>query len=129
MSKLKHYYGLNHLRYLISSACPRARLFDSQSFRKYQVATLGASWRELKFQMNIRSPKERDERGRLFGKGRLAGAATRPIMGGTSRLRRLVVSDRWFLLAAASYPGGIVQRKAAEPEKQACALIILSQLD
>jgi len=32
----------------------------------------------------------------LFGVGRLADAGSPPRMGGMSRLRRLVISDRWF---------------------------------
>ena len=51
MSKLKHYYGLNHLHYLTTSTYRRARLFDSERFRKQWVVTLGELRRELGFQI------------------------------------------------------------------------------
>jgi hypothetical protein len=38
---LKHYYGLNHLHHLTTCTCRRARLFDSERFRKQGVATFG----------------------------------------------------------------------------------------
>jgi hypothetical protein len=41
VSKLKHYYGLNQLHYLTTSTYRRARLFDSERFRKQWVATFG----------------------------------------------------------------------------------------
>ena len=42
----------------------RARLFDCERFRKQWVATFGELRRELRFRivMNIRTPKERDEK-------------------------------------------------------------------
>ena len=51
VSKLKHYYGLNHLHYLTNSTYRRARLFDSERFRKQWVATFGELWGELKFRI------------------------------------------------------------------------------
>jgi hypothetical protein len=64
--KLKHYYGLNHLHYSTTSialggiARPSVDAFDSERFRKQWVATFGELRRELKFRMNIWSPKKRD---------------------------------------------------------------------
>jgi putative transposase len=40
MSRLRHYYGLNHLHYLTASTYRRARLFDSERFRRHFVQTL-----------------------------------------------------------------------------------------
>ena len=51
MSKLKHYYGLNHLHYLTTSTYRRARLFDSERFRSQWGATLGELRRELGFKI------------------------------------------------------------------------------
>jgi len=51
VSELKHYYGLNHLHYLTTSTYRRARLFDSERFRKQWVVTLGELRRELGFQI------------------------------------------------------------------------------
>ena len=51
MSKLKHFYGLNRLHYLTTSAYRRARLFDSQRFRNQWVVTLGDLRRELAFKI------------------------------------------------------------------------------
>jgi hypothetical protein len=57
VSKLRHYYGLNHLHYLTTSvpqggiARPSDEGFDSEHFRKQCVATFG-EWRgELKFRI------------------------------------------------------------------------------
>jgi REP element-mobilizing transposase RayT len=61
VSRLKHYYGLNHLHYLTTSTYRRARLFDSERFRKQWVATFGELRRELEFRMNIWTPKKQDE--------------------------------------------------------------------
>jgi hypothetical protein len=41
VSKLKHYYGLHHLHHLTTSTYRRARLFNSERFRKQGVATFG----------------------------------------------------------------------------------------
>ena len=49
--ELKHYYGLNHLHYLTNSTYRRARLFDSERFRKQWVATFGELRGELKFRI------------------------------------------------------------------------------
>ena len=57
VSKLKHYYGLDHLHYLTTSipqggiACPSVDGFDSERFRKQWVATFGELRRELKFRI------------------------------------------------------------------------------
>ena len=57
VSKLKHYYGLNHLHYLTTGipqggiARPSAGGFDSERFRKQWVATSGELGRELKFRI------------------------------------------------------------------------------
>jgi len=51
VSRLKHYYGLNHLHYLTTSTYRRARLFDSERFRNQWVATLGELRRELGFKI------------------------------------------------------------------------------
>ena len=40
MSRPRHYYGLNHLHYLTASTYRRARLFDSERFRRHFVQTL-----------------------------------------------------------------------------------------
>lgn len=51
VSKLKHQYGLNHLHYLTNSTYRRARLFDSERFKKQWVATFDELRRELKFRI------------------------------------------------------------------------------
>jgi len=57
VSKLKHYYGLNHVHYLTTSipqagnARPSVDGFDSERLRKQWVATLGELGRELKFRI------------------------------------------------------------------------------
>jgi len=40
VSRPRHYYGLNHLHYLTASTYRRARLFDSERFRRHFVQTL-----------------------------------------------------------------------------------------
>jgi putative transposase len=51
VSKLTHYYGLNHLHYLTKSTYRRARLYDSERFRNQWVATLGELRQELGFKV------------------------------------------------------------------------------
>jgi len=41
VSELKRYHGLNHLHYLTTGTYRRARLFDSEQFKKQWVATFG----------------------------------------------------------------------------------------
>jgi putative transposase len=41
MPRQRHYYGLSHLHYLTASTYRRARLFDSERFRRHFVKTLG----------------------------------------------------------------------------------------
>lgn len=48
---LKHYYGLNHLRYVTTSADRRARLLDSERFRNQWAARLAELRQELKFRI------------------------------------------------------------------------------
>jgi len=40
VSKLKHYYGLNHLHYLTTSTYRRARLFDSEAAGRLAMVEL-----------------------------------------------------------------------------------------
>src|SRR5574337_231759 len=51
MPRQKHYYGENHLHYLTRSTYRRARLFDSEKFRRRWVETLGELRRELSFKI------------------------------------------------------------------------------
>ncbi len=50
MSTQRHYYGDNHLHYLTASTYRRARLFDSERFRRHFVKTLD----ELRVSMNFK---------------------------------------------------------------------------
>jgi hypothetical protein len=61
VSKLKHYYALNHLHYLTSSIPQgdRARLFDSERLGKQWVATFGELRRELELNYLHKSPVKR----------------------------------------------------------------------
>ena len=47
----KHYYGLNHLHFLTRSTYRRARLFDSEKFRRRWVKTLEELRCELGFKI------------------------------------------------------------------------------
>jgi len=47
----KHYYGLNHLHFLTRSTCRRARLFDSEKFRRRWVKSLEELRCELGFKI------------------------------------------------------------------------------
>jgi REP-associated tyrosine transposase len=47
----KHYYGLNHLHFLTRSTYRRARLFDSDKFRRRWVKTLEELRSELGFKI------------------------------------------------------------------------------
>ena len=51
MPRQKHFYGLNHLHYLTRSTYRRARLFDSERFKRRWVKTLGKLPREVGFQI------------------------------------------------------------------------------
>ncbi len=47
MSRQKHYYGLNHLHYVTRSTYRRARLFDSERFKRQFVRRLDELRTEL----------------------------------------------------------------------------------
>jgi REP-associated tyrosine transposase len=47
----KHFYGLHHLHYTTRSTYHRARLFDSERFKRQWVQTLGELRRELNFKI------------------------------------------------------------------------------
>src|SRR5216684_6168685 len=47
----RHYYGLNHLHFITASTYRRARLFDSDRFRRQFVATLTELRAELSFKI------------------------------------------------------------------------------
>jgi len=51
VSALKHYYGLNHLHYVTTSTYRRARLFDSERFKRRFVSALDDLRRELDFRI------------------------------------------------------------------------------
>ena len=51
MPRQRHYYGLNHLHFITASTYRRARLFDSDRFRRHFIATLDALRRELEFKV------------------------------------------------------------------------------
>ncbi len=51
MPRLKHYYGFNHLHYLTFSTYRRARLFDSDKFKREFIATLDELRTELGFKI------------------------------------------------------------------------------
>ena len=40
MPRQQHYYGLNHLHFLTASTYRRARVFDSERFKRQFIATL-----------------------------------------------------------------------------------------
>ncbi len=43
----RHYYGLNHLHFLTTSTYRRARLFDSEQFKRQFISTLADLRAEL----------------------------------------------------------------------------------
>jgi putative transposase len=51
VSRQRHYYGLNHLHYLTASTYRRARLFDSERFRKHFIQTLDELRSDLDFKI------------------------------------------------------------------------------
>jgi len=51
MPRQRHYYGLNHLHFITASTYRRARLFDSDRFRRHFVATLAGLRAELSFKV------------------------------------------------------------------------------
>ncbi|MBZ5516642.1 MAG: transposase [Acidobacteriia bacterium] len=51
MSRQRHYYGLNHLHYITASTYRRARLFNSERFRRHFVKTLGELRQALGFKV------------------------------------------------------------------------------
>ena len=51
MPPQRHYYGLNHLHFITASTYRRARLFDSDRFRRQFVATLAGLRAELSFKV------------------------------------------------------------------------------
>jgi hypothetical protein len=46
----QRYYGLNHLHYLTASTYRRARIFDSERFKRHLTKTLNDLRAELGFQ-------------------------------------------------------------------------------
>jgi REP element-mobilizing transposase RayT len=48
--KQRHFYGLNHLHYLTTSTYRRARLFDSERFKRHFVT----SWQDLRAELSFR---------------------------------------------------------------------------
>ncbi len=51
MVPLRHYYGLNHLHYLTTGTYRRARLFDSERFKRNFLTVLGGLRTELGFRI------------------------------------------------------------------------------
>ena len=51
MSRLRHYYSLNHLHFITASAYRRARLFDLIRFKRNFVETLDALRSTLSFKV------------------------------------------------------------------------------
>jgi putative transposase len=51
MARQRHFYGLNHLHYLTSSTYRRARLFDSERFKRNFITVLGGLRAELGFRI------------------------------------------------------------------------------
>jgi len=49
MARQRHFYGLNHLYYLTTSTYRRARLFDSERFKRNFIKVLGDLRAELGF--------------------------------------------------------------------------------
>jgi REP element-mobilizing transposase RayT len=47
---LRHFYGLNHLHYITTSTYRRARVFDSERFKRRFVST----WAELRGELGFR---------------------------------------------------------------------------
>ena len=52
MPRQKHFYGLNHLHYITRSTYHRARLFDSERFKRQWIGTLNGLRSELKFKIS-----------------------------------------------------------------------------
>jgi putative transposase len=48
--KQRHFYGLNHLHYLTTTTYRRARLFDSERFKRHFVT----SWQDLRAELSFR---------------------------------------------------------------------------
>lgn len=51
MPRQRHYYGLNHLHFITASTYRRAKLFDSQRFRRHFIQTLAELRNELNFKI------------------------------------------------------------------------------
>jgi putative transposase len=51
MARQRHFYGLNHLHYLTTSTYRRARLFDSDRFKRNFITVLGGLRAELGFRI------------------------------------------------------------------------------
>ena len=51
MPRQRHYYGLNHLHFITASTYRRARLFDSDRFRRHFIRTLAELRDELGFKI------------------------------------------------------------------------------
>ncbi len=51
MPQQQHFYGLNHLHYLTTSTYRRARLFDSDRFKRNFITALGDLRIELGFRI------------------------------------------------------------------------------
>jgi REP element-mobilizing transposase RayT len=51
MTRQRHFYGLNHLHYLTTSTYRRARLFDSERFKRNFITVLGGLRAELGFRI------------------------------------------------------------------------------
>ena len=51
MSSLRHFYGLNHLHYLTTSTYRRARIFDSERFKRGFISTLADLRSEFYFKI------------------------------------------------------------------------------
>jgi putative transposase len=51
MTRLRHFYGLNHLHYLTTSTYRRARLLDSERFKCCFITVLGDLRAELGFRI------------------------------------------------------------------------------
>ena len=51
MPRQRHYYGLNHLHFITASTYRRAKLFDSERFRRHFIQTLAELRTELNFKI------------------------------------------------------------------------------
>jgi putative transposase len=51
VDRQRHYYGLNHLHFLTTSTYRRARVFDSERFKRHFVGVWEELRRELGFKM------------------------------------------------------------------------------